>query len=265
MKQRNSVAELLEGLAARRATAQRVAVVVAHPDDETIGAGASLALLRRFTLVHVTDGAPRTLHDARAAGFATGAEYAAARRAELRAALAAGGADAELIELSIPDQGATAAMAGIAHELAALFTARRIEAIVTHPYEGGHPDHDATAWAVHAAARSGPAVIEMLSYHVGPDGGIETDRFLPGPEPVQVALSPVEQAVKRRMLDCFATQTAVLAAFGTERESFRIAPAYDFTAPPHPGPTYYDGFDWGMTGAAWRATAAALEPGLCAG
>lgn len=258
---------MLAALAARRVTALRVAVVVAHPDDETIGAGASLALLSRLTLVHVTDGAPRALHDARAAGFATAAEYAAARRAELRAALAVGGTTAELVELSVPDQGTTTAMAGIARALAALFAARGIEAVVTHPYEGGHPDHDATAWAVHAASHSGPAVIEMLSYHAGASGGIETDRFLPGPEPVQVTLSPAEQAVKRRMLDCFATQAAVLAIFGTEREAFRIAPAYDFTAPPHPGAVYYDGFDWGITAAAWReaARSAAAEPAPCAG
>ena len=264
MKQRSNGAELLEAFAARQATALRVAVVVAHPDDETIGIGASLSLLRQLTLVHVTDGAPRTLHDARGAGFATVAEYAAARRAELHAALAVGGADATLIELGIPDQGATAAMASVAGELAALFAARQIEVAVTHPYEGGHPDHDATAWAVHAAAHSGPALIEMLSYHADAGGGIETDRFLPGPEPVQVALSPAEQAVKRRMLDCFATQAAVLAAFGTEREAFRTAPTYDFTTPPHSGSIYYDHFDWGMTGAAWRAAATALRSSRCA-
>ncbi len=37
----------------------RVLVVVAHPDDETIGAGALLARLRDVRVVHVTDGAPR--------------------------------------------------------------------------------------------------------------------------------------------------------------------------------------------------------------
>ncbi len=72
---------------AARAIEEPVALVVAHPDDETIGAGASLHLFRNLLLVHVTDGAPRNLADARAYGFADAASYAAARRAELAAAL----------------------------------------------------------------------------------------------------------------------------------------------------------------------------------
>jgi N-acetylglucosamine malate deacetylase 2 len=41
-----------------------VAVVVAHPDDETIGCGAILRRLPLVRLVHVTDGAPRDMIDA---------------------------------------------------------------------------------------------------------------------------------------------------------------------------------------------------------
>ena len=260
---RPASAALLAALAAREPTELRVAVVAAHPDDETIGAGASLGLLRTPVLVHVTDGAPRSGHDARAAGHASPAAYAAARRAELGAALKAGGVRAELVELGVPDQGATAVMADTARRLANVFAARRVEAVLTHAYEGGHPDHDAVAWSVHAAVRLGPArpdVFEMLSYHAGPGGGIETDRFLPGPEAVEIALTGTEQARKRAMLACFASQAATLAAFGTGHEAFRPAPRYDFAAPPHAGPAYYDGFDWGMTGTAWRDAARRARP-----
>src|SRR5205814_9647467 len=84
-----------------------VALVVAHPDDETLSVGASLALFRHLTLVHVTDGAPRALHDAQAAGFGTARDYAAARLRELRKARDAAGAAVEQGFLCIPDPPAS--------------------------------------------------------------------------------------------------------------------------------------------------------------
>lgn len=261
MPRPGSAAGLLRALREREPAPGRVALVCAHPDDETIGAGASLSLLPGLVLVHVTDGAPRNLADARAAGFETAAGYAAARRAELRAALRLGGAEAETVELGVPDQGASEAMAEIARRLAEMFARHRIEACITHPYEGGHPDHDATAWASARAARAtGIPVVEMLSYHAapggGPGGGIEVDRFLPGPDPVVHVLTPAERARKAAMFGAFATQARVLAPFPLVHEAFRPAPEYDFSAPPHPGILHYERFDWGMTGARWRTLAA---------
>jgi LmbE family N-acetylglucosaminyl deacetylase len=67
-------------------------IVVAHPDDETIGMGAQLCCFKDALLLQVTDGAPRDGRDAAAHGFANIAEYAFARRVELLTALRAGGA-----------------------------------------------------------------------------------------------------------------------------------------------------------------------------
>src|SRR5205085_11027704 len=68
--------------------AGRAALVVAHPDDETLGLGGQLPRLNGLTIIHVTDGAPRNRHDASRHGFATAAAYAAARRRAPEAAVA---------------------------------------------------------------------------------------------------------------------------------------------------------------------------------
>ena len=247
---------VLRGLALRRPVGARVALVVAHPDDETIAAGASLHLLPGLLLVHVTDGAPRANTDAAAAGFDTQAAYAAARRLELLAALRAAGISPDLVQLGVPDQDASLDMTGLTRTLARLFDAHGTEVVLTHAYEGGHPDHDATALAVHAAAGRRP-VLEFAGYHADSAGRLLTGRFLAGPDATVVTLTPAERARKQAMFDCFRTQAGMLAAFGTADEKFRSAPGYDFTQPPLPGRLNYEHWGWSMTGAHWRQLARA--------
>src|SRR3954447_4292272 len=99
-----SSTSLLEQIASGRGLGRPVALVVAHPDDETIGLGSRLASLRRLTLVHLTHGSPRRLDDARRAGFDDAARYAAVRRIELDEALAALGVAAERVAYGHCDQ-----------------------------------------------------------------------------------------------------------------------------------------------------------------
>jgi LmbE family N-acetylglucosaminyl deacetylase len=251
--------------------ARRLAVVAAHPDDETIGAGALLAR-RGFVdaLIHVTDGAPRDMRDAAAHGFATREDYADARRGELDAALAAGGIAARRrVALGAADQEASLQLAPLARRLAGLLAEIRPQLVLTHAYEGGHPDHDAAAFVVHAACGllgdAAPLIGEMASYHAA--GGVfVAGEFLPDAEvePTVLALDERECALKHRLFECFATQRAVLAAFPVGVERFRPAPPCRFDRPPHAGAPYYEGFSWGMTGARWRelAASALVELGL---
>jgi hypothetical protein len=71
-----------------------------------------------------------------------------------------------------------------------------------------------------------------------------------------VIFSAEERELKRQMLVCFRTQAEMLSRFTLERECFRRAPAYDFTAPPHPGPLLYERWGWGISGTVWRKFAA---------
>ena len=157
--------------------------------------------------------------------------------------------------------------------------------MLTHPYEGGHPDHDATAFAVHAACRllrragrTPPALIEMASYFLGPEGYCLHQRFAPEPglPELVVRLGERRRAQKRGMFAAHASQAGSLWIFTDEEERFRPAPRYDFTALPNGGLVNYERFGWGMTGQTWtRLAADALraleaEPGkiekaVCAG
>ncbi|HZU87706.1 MAG TPA: PIG-L family deacetylase [Stellaceae bacterium] len=262
---------ILAALSRRAPITARVIVIAAHPDDETIGLGATVARFRDALLAHVTDGAPRDGRDMRAHGFSTLAAYAAARERELTAALAAGGAvRLRRARLGFPDGEAWRDLAGLARRVRDLIRAERPAALFVHPYEGGHPDHDAAAFAAHAACRMrgdrAPALIEMTSYYKE-GAGRATGSFLPGgTAAVSLVLNRHERRRKRAMLDCFATQRAVLAGFATAVERYRAAPDYDFTRPPHPGRLYYEGEAWGIAGALWRerAAVALAELGLAA-
>lgn len=241
-------------------------LVAAHPDDETGGAGSRLPRLAQSRFVCVTDGAPRNGEDASRHGF-TPEEYAQARRQELQTVLVRCGiAPGRLESLGCPDQHAALHLAQLAGQLADRMALWGIEVVLTQPYEGGHPDHDATAFAVHAAVAllaqrrtPAPAIVEMGSYHR--DGhGARYCTFLPSPQGgddgrVVVRLTPEEQRFKADLIASFATQAETLKAFPVDVEAFRPAPRYDFRAPPHPGKLHYEYFPWGMDGERFRRLA----------
>jgi LmbE family N-acetylglucosaminyl deacetylase len=256
---------ILAKLAARQRVTERILIVAAHPDDETIGLGAQLCRFDDALLVHITDGAPRDGRDAMAHGFTSLADYATARRRELTAALEAGGAaHLRTVCLGIVDQEAMHHLVSLTERLRDLLERESPHVVITHAYEGGHPDHDAATFAVHAACRLAteqPALLDMALYHRR-DGRLVSGEFLPAAAHAQdrgatIALSEDDRQRKQRMMDCFVTQRWLLVQLDTGVERFRTAPDYDFAAAPHPGELHYETLGWGITGLEWRRYAAA--------
>jgi LmbE family N-acetylglucosaminyl deacetylase len=150
------------------------------------------------------------------------------------------------------------------HHLAHLFREISPDVVITHPYEGGHPDHDSAALIARLASdlvcRSAsvtPDLLEMTSYHAR-DGHLITGEFLPlSTEPsLKIELRPSEVNRKKLMIRCYHSQSRVLQSFGVDTEMLRIAPLYDFSQPPHAGRLWYECLGWPMTGSRWRSLAA---------
>jgi LmbE family N-acetylglucosaminyl deacetylase len=229
----------------------RTLLIVAHPDDESIGAGARLAELGEAWVTYVTDGAPRNVDIARRHGFETRQAYSEQRQREALAALAIAGIEQERVGcFSIVDGEASLNMVDLCLKIADLIDTLRPNVIVTHPYEGGHTDHDATAFAVHLACgvlrREGmkpPAVFEMTSYNAV-NGDRVVQSFVPHKradlDARMLRLGKGERDLKERMYACFSTQQGVLRDFDTSFEKFRPAPRYVFTRPPHAGVLNYE-------------------------
>jgi N-acetylglucosamine malate deacetylase 2 len=241
-------------------------IIAAHQDDETVGAGARLCSLTDAWIVHVTDGAPENPAVAQRYGFNSREEYAAARRQELNAALDVAGVLPEhRLCLNYVDGEASLRMVDLVLRLADLIDNIEPDVIITHPYEGGHTDHDATAFAVHLACgllrREGvkpPAVLEMTSYF-RKEGRRVVHEFLPHKradlDRRDVELDDAMQEKKQQMYDCFTSQQRIIQTFSLEIEKFRPAPRYVFTRPPHEGELNYERFGDPFLGDRWRRAA----------
>ena len=265
---REITSDVIERLAQRAAFAKSLPttlVIVAHPDDEAIGAGGLLAGLPDAVVAHVTDGAPRDVRYAQSRGFQTREEYARARRREVVNALAHVGITPDRCrDFGYVDGEASMQLLELVFDVADLMDEVRPDVVLTHPYEGGHSDHDATAFAVHLACGilrrdnvPTPLVLELTSYH-NFSGTRRVFNFLPfiGAEERTIQLTDAEKGLKKRMYQEFASQRQVLERFPIDLERFRPAPRYLFTRAPHEGQLNYERFCTIITGAQWRSNAA---------
>ena len=260
----SDIMERLEKRAVLAKSLPTALVIVAHPDDEAIGAGGLLVGLPDAVVAHVTDGAPRDVRYAQSKGFQTREEYARARRREVVNALAHVGITPDRCrDFGYVDGEASMQLLELVFDVADLMDEVRPDIVLTHPYEGGHSDHDATAFAVHLACGilrrdnvPTPVVLELTSYH-NYSGTRRVFSFLPflGTEERTIQLTDAEKRLKERMYQEFASQQHVLEHFPIALERFRPAPRYLFTNAPHEGQLDYERFCTIITGAQWRSNA----------
>ena len=203
--------------------------------------------------------------DVAAAGFKERTEYAQARRHECLAALAlANVPEDRVVDFAIPDQQACHCLTDLTKKITTFLQHSGADIVVTHPYEGGHPDHDATAFATHAALRllkeNGfrPPVVFEMALHPSPDFKAKLPEFLPGydREMTTLLLDERAQELKQKMFACFVTQKESLELSPVGPERFRQPLKYDFSAPPQNGKLFYENFLWAPRSEEWTSLAA---------
>jgi LmbE family N-acetylglucosaminyl deacetylase len=249
---------MLHRLASGIPASAKVVIVTAHPDDETLGLGGCLGLLDRATIVQLTDGAGGppsrwTFH-----GCTTVEAYRALRRRERDAAMQAGGWSIPVRECGIPDQDAHAHLGALIDVVSLAIDGA--DAVFTHPYEGGHPDHDAAAYIVQAACdrvMRAPERLEFASYHWNGQRRV-AGVFWPADGAREWAIAVTGDRLRRKQaaLAEYRSQGSIPRRFNLAVERLRVAPRYDFTQAPATPECLYDRKQWAVSNADLRAAMA---------
>lgn len=239
----------------------RILLLVAHPDDETIAFGGHISDCPNLFIVHLTEGSPDNLLYASRNGCSGKKAYAELRMNELENALQVCKFDHNhYCNLRYNDLGVVYTIENALWEILHLIEKIQPEVIMTHPYEGGHPDHDCAAYISQKtieilSPRYGLSQIqrvEFTCYH-GRNGYLETGTFLGDSETVKtIQLSLESKQKKVDMFECYYSQKEMLSLFMVDKEMFRIAPVYSFGSPPHDGKLLYETMDMGIDGQSWR-------------
>ena len=238
-------------------TQQKVScsVLVAHPNDEIVAAGCLLKRLQDVRVIHVSNGTPKQPRGE------VDVPYGERRKRDCALALAVAGiTEDRIIDLDWCQFEVSTRMVELSRQLLVLFRKTSPQIVLTHAYEGGHPDHDATAFCTHAAVRllrrSGlkpPVLFEIATYPAA-HGDIKIPEFLhtPSLESTTLVLDRQAQQLKKHMLDFCNTERHILEPKWLSAERFREAPLYDFRLPPYFGTLHYEKFGWGLSGKQWR-------------
>ena len=212
-------------------------VLVAHPDDESVGCGMLLQGIKAAGILLCTDGGPAIARPWYMRVLHSRTRYSGKRLAEFRSASHIAGVRYTCEMKGIQDQLLYKSLERAAGFLADYIVQYRPDAILSHAFEGGHPDHDCCAFLAHWAGRkfSLPVWEMPLYYRPAPSSPLVYQRFLCcyGNE-VELFAEPDKLLRKTMMLSEHRSQAGVISRFDKTREVFRPQPAYDFSVNPNP-------------------------------
>jgi LmbE family N-acetylglucosaminyl deacetylase len=224
---------------------QHPLVLVAHQDDEAIGCGILLQRAEQPVVIFATDGAPADEYFW--GKYGSPEKLAQVRRDEAAHAMAAAGMIRYTI-LGFRDQRLFEHLHDALARVVAVAREHACRAIVTHAYEGGHPDHDACSYlGFRAGAEADLPVWEMPLYHRA-HGAPEMQHFISGEPDVVLTPTDAEYDRKRRIGAAYPSQGEVIRAFPGRNEIFRRQPRYEYSQPPHTGTLNYEAWQWPITG-----------------
>jgi N-acetylglucosamine malate deacetylase 2 len=205
---------------------QRLLVLAAHPDDETIACGVLLQRVPSALVVFAVDGAPAGYGMERKFGSLRNYSDARFQEAARALSLARNCSFRPLNTPSgtlFPDRHLFEHLQDAADSLAAIAQGFLPDAIVSHAFEGGHIDHDACSLlAKHAAVTLSVEQFEFPLYWKNEDGQDVFQEFR-NPQERETFLTPskTEIAIKNRMLAEYKTQREIVAMFSPSIERFR--------------------------------------------
>jgi N-acetylglucosamine malate deacetylase 2 len=219
-----------------RSRCYKTLIVVAHPDDESIGCG---FLLQRHKAVHVvfcTDGAPISPAVWFDLKIATRQKYGRIRTSEAVAALKTSGANAESTFLHAQDGLMHRSLGTVYDHLKRVVNRWRPDFLLTHAYEGGHPDHDCCSFIIKGISCLYSIEAWEMPLYFKKGRELVTQQFLyPSPDTIQVGATVREIAVKERMFRNHTTQMRLgsLSMFDYSKpELFRVQQNYDYNRKP---------------------------------
>lgn len=210
-----------------------VLVVAAHQDDEVLGIGVTLARHQArgdtVTVVFTTNGAGGRWKDR----SEIQQKMSANRLKESYKALAVIGIRPEnVVCLGFPDGGLHRYIAEASRDIAALLRTILPRTIYAHAIEGGHLDHDVTAFVVqNVSAKLGmDDVFEWAEYNREVRSGqpVSDARFASDPyagdfECTPTVFEQTEVAIKQEMLSKYVSQATVIADYPFKGEILRKA------------------------------------------